>query len=192
MITNKQYAHFTDEQLLQQYQLSQQQQLLASLFLRYHEMVYGVCLKYLQESESAKDAVMAIYEELQKKVAKHEVVNFKSWLYVLSKNYCLMQLRKKQVKLVSSNEENFVQLAENMHPNMHTDDLMIKETQLQLMENCLQQLQSEQQQAVRLFFLEEKCYQEIAHITGFEWSKVRSLLQNGKRNLKICMDKNAA
>ncbi len=192
MITNKQYAHFTDEQLLQQYQLNQQQQLLASLFLRYHEMVYGVCLKYLQESESAKDAVMAIYEELQKKVAKHEVVNFKSWLYVLSKNYCLMQLRKKQVKLVSSNEENFVQLAENMHPNMHTDDLMIKETQLQLMENCLQQLQSEQQQAVRLFFLEEKCYQEIAHITGFEWSKVRSLLQNGKRNLKICMDKNAA
>jgi len=192
MITNKQYAHFTDEQLLQQYQLNQQQQLLASLFLRYHEMVYGVCLKYLQESESAKDAVMAIYEELQKKVAKHEVVNFKSWLYVLSKNYCLMQLRKKQVKLVSSNEENFVQLAENMHPNMHTDDLMIKETQLQLMGNCLQQLQSEQQQAVRLFFLEEKCYQEIAHITGFEWSKVRSLLQNGKRNLKICMDKNAA
>jgi len=192
MITNKHYAHFTDEQLLQQYQLNQQQQLLASLFLRYHEMVYGVCLKYLQESESAKDAVMAIYEELQKKVAKHEVVNFKSWLYVLSKNYCLMQLRKKQVKLVSSNEENFMQLAENMHPNMHTDDLMIKETQLQLMENCLQQLQSEQQQAVRLFFLEEKCYQEIAHITGFEWSKVRSLLQNGKRNLKICMDKNAA
>jgi hypothetical protein len=38
--------------------------------------------------------------------------------------------------------------------------------------------------------LDGKCYNEIVSQTGMDWNRVRSLVQNGRRNLKICMDKN--
>ncbi len=166
--------------------------MLAELFLRYNAVVYGVCLKYLQNHELAKDAVMNIYEQLLQKVAEHTIHNFKSWLHVLAKNHCLMYLRKKQLNIVGTSDDAIMQSFENMHHENNEDAFLLKEQQLQKMEDCIQQLQTEQQKAIRLFFLEEKCYQEIIDVTGFEWNKVRSLLQNGRRNLKICMEKNAA
>ncbi|MCH5720716.1 RNA polymerase sigma factor [Niabella hibiscisoli] len=83
----------TDEQLLAQFKQTGDQQALAELYLRYSELLYGVCLKYLEDAEEAKDAVMNIYQELLIKVPRHEIQNFKSWVYVLTKNHCLMQLR---------------------------------------------------------------------------------------------------
>lgn len=150
------------------------------------EMVYGVCLKYFKDREEAKDAVIHIFEELAVKVKKYEISNFKGWLYQLSKNYCLMQLRGNKAKIVSL-EEDFMHLEENGHP----DSVAGKEIQLELMESCIEQLPAEQKQAIQLFYLKEKCYKEVAAITGNEIGKVRSCIQNGRRNLKICMEKKA-
>jgi len=159
---------------------------LATLFQRYMDLLYGVCLKYLKEPETAKDAVMQIFEELVQKLNKHEVENFKSWLYTLAKNHCLMQLRTpKNLKTTEFNPE-VVQLEEEVHLN----GVEWKEEQFQRMEKCLQTLSAEQKITVELFYLQNKCYKEIAEITGLEWSKVRSYIQNGRRNLKLCMEKN--
>jgi DNA-directed RNA polymerase specialized sigma24 family protein len=65
-----------------------------------------------------------------------------------------------------------------------------KERQLQRLGHCMQQLNDEQRQTVKLFYIDNKCYNEITEVTGFEWNKVRSLIQNGRRNLKICMEQN--
>jgi DNA-directed RNA polymerase specialized sigma24 family protein len=86
----------SDESLLKAYQASGDQAHLAALYMRYTDLVFGVCLKYLKERENAKDAVMSIYQELIKKLQTHNVDNFKSWLYVVAKNHCLMQLRKEK------------------------------------------------------------------------------------------------
>jgi RNA polymerase sigma-70 factor (ECF subfamily) len=149
------------------------------------DLVYGVCLKYLKDSEASKDAVMQIFEELVQKLKIHEVDNFKSWLYTLARNYCLMQLRTpKNLKTVEFNPG--VMYSEEPE---HLNEVFGKEEQLKTLENCLKSLSGDQQQTVELFYLQDKCYNEIATITGLEWNKVRSLIQNGRRNLKICMEK---
>jgi RNA polymerase sigma factor (sigma-70 family) len=149
------------------------------------ELVYGVCLKYLEDSETAKDAVMQVFEGLVEKLKKHEVDNFKSWLYTVAKNHCLMQLRSKKNKKTIEINADFMQSGEEWHLN----GTLQKEEQFKTLEHCLQTLSEEQKKVVELFYLQEKCYNDITMATGLEWNKVRSLIQNGRRNLKICMDK---
>ncbi|MBX3238626.1 MAG: sigma-70 family RNA polymerase sigma factor [Chitinophagaceae bacterium] len=159
---------------------------LADLYQRYMELVYGVCLKYFKEEERSKDAVMNIFEELSVKLKSHEISNFKSWLHTVTRNYCLMQLRTpRHLKTMEFNPEH-MQSEENAHLN----GVFEAEEKLVLLEKCMQTLTPEQQQTVNLFYLQQKCYNEIVTITGYDWNKVRSFIQNGKRNLKICMEKN--
>ena len=149
------------------------------------DLVYGVCLKYFKDPERCKDAVMDIFGELNTKLRVHEVDNFKGWLHVLTRNHCLMQLRSpKNIKTIEFNPV-FVYSEENLHLN---NGALEKEENYKKLEVCLETLPTEQQETIKLFYLQSKCYNEIAEITGFEWSKVRSYIQNGKRNLKICMD----
>lgn len=159
--------------------------ILGELYQRYMELVYGVCLKYFKEPERSKDSVMLIFEELVTKLKKHEVENFRAWLHQLAKNHCLMQLRTpKNLKTVEFKVE-LVQSEENVHLN----GVLEKEENFRKLEYCLGTLTSEQKESIKLFYLEGKSYNEIVDITGIEWNQVRSLIQNGRRNLKICMDK---
>jgi len=149
------------------------------------ELVYGVCLKYYKEPETAKDSVMLIFEELVPKLKRHEVDNFKGWLHQVAKNHCLMQLRTpKNLKTVEFKTE-FVQSEENVHLN----GVLEKEENFKKLEYCLGTLADEQRIAIKLFYLDGKCYNEIVEMTGNEWNQVRSLIQNGRRNLKNCMEK---
>ena len=150
------------------------------------ELVYGVCLKYFKDPEEAKDAVINIFEELVIKLTKYEVNTFKSWLYQLSKNYCLMKIRSKKSQPVNV-DIDIMHLPENNH----LEEVTEKEDQLNSMESCIEQLPTEQKEAIQLFYLKEKCYKEIAETTETDISKVRSFIQNGRRNLKICMEKQA-
>ena len=72
----------------------------------------------------------------------------------------------------------------------HTDDRDL-EDDLGRLEKCIEELQDEQKQCVELFYIRKKPYQTIVESTGFEMKKVKSYIQNGKRNLKICMEKNS-
>ncbi len=158
---------------------------LGELYGRYMELVYGVCFKYFKEAEASRDAVMQIFEELVLKLRKHEVDNFRAWLHQVAKNHCLMQLRTpRNLKTVEFNGE-LVQTEETMHLNA----VLEKEENFKKLESCLEQLTGEQQQSIRLFYLDGKCYNEIVEATGLEWSKVRSFIQNGRRNLKNCMER---
>ena len=148
--------------------------------------MYGTCLKYLKDAETAKDAVMNIYQELLQKLTQHEIENFKSWLYVVTKNHCLMQLRKGK-KMITIEFQPAIMQSEDFE---HLDTVLNREQDFKKLEQCLERLPAEQKQAIQLFYLENKCYNEIAEQTGMEWNKVRSLIQNGRRNLKICMEKN--
>jgi RNA polymerase sigma-70 factor (ECF subfamily) len=175
-----------DGELVELYQLNQQQELLAELYLRYSDLVYGTCVKYLKDQETAKDAVINIYQELIDKLKTHNVDNFKSWLYVVAKNHCLMQLRKDKRMPTTEFQPGFMQSEDFSH----LDAVIEKEQQLDQLGACIELLKEEQKQSVKLFYLESKCYDEIVELTGYDWNKVRSLIQNGKRNLKICMESN--
>lgn len=177
-----------DAALIARYKISGDLEVLGQLYNKYMHLVFGVCLNYLKDEEQSKDAVMQIFEELVGKLKVHEVQNFKSWLHVLSRNHCLMAIRKNSKNTTVSLEDTFVENTEFVHLDM--DDT--KETKLTVMERCMETLSEEQRLSVDLFYLQEKCYKEVADITGYEMVKVKSYIQNGKRNLKICIEKNSS
>ena len=128
---------------------------------------------------------MEIFEELAAKLIKHEVTNFKGWLYTVARNHCLMQLRSARHRKVRSFDPELVQTGDEMH----LTDIMEKEARLNQLSDCIETLSADQKSVVSLFYLESKCYKEIETITGFDWNKVRSLIQNGRRNLRSCMQR---
>lgn len=177
-------SHQTDEELISQFQLNGSLDILATLYQRYMELIYGVCLKYLKNEDNAKDAVINIYEELIIKLKKHQVNYFRAWLYQLSKNHCLMILRKQKTIPLHFDTENM-----ELSDNLHLEEVMNKEAQLTQLQKCIDQLTIQQKEAINLFYLQEKCYKEIALTSNMEIQKVKSYIQNGRRNLKLCMDK---
>ncbi|QHS54593.1 sigma-70 family RNA polymerase sigma factor [Mucilaginibacter sp. 14171R-50] len=174
-----------DDELLASYRATRDLKVLGTLYGRYMPLVYGVALKYLKDEEPAQDAVMSIFEELAQKVHQHDIKQFRAWLYVLSRNHCLMQLRAGK-KLETVDLDEFMEFTPVLHPD---DDN--REEAMQALERCLDKLTSAQKQSVKLFYLEEKCYKEVADETGFTMNEVKSYIQNGKRNLKICLEKNS-
>ena len=180
-------AEATDEALLEEFKLGGQQDILAILYLRYSDLLYGVCLKYLTDPEDAKDAVMNIYQDLVRKLPHQEITHFKSWLYVVAKNFCLQQLRAAKKNRTISLETQSMQSGEFSH----LDHVMEKEEEFKRLEKCMDTLTDEQKRSIQLFYYEDKCYNEIVAETGMDWNKVRSAIQNARRNLKICMEKNA-
>ncbi len=181
----------SDNELLIQYKAGGSNSLVGELYKRYSHLVYGVCLKYLKNEEESKDAVLQIFENLLEDLKKHEVSNFKSWLHSVSRNHCLMFLRKQQTKLKRANEYEAVYQPEDSFDAPFTvHEKIEKEVVLTDLEMAITQLKKEQQLCITLFFLQEKRYNEVADITGFTIKQVKSYIQNGKRNLANLMLEN--
>lgn len=180
----------SDEELVSLYQTSGEVAHLGILFERYVELVYGVCLKFFKDQTRAEDAVMGIFEMLVEKVKTQEIRQFRPWLHVLSKNYCLMQLRKKNLTvayddLPPSAQATLVQSADPLHPL----DVFEENGEEESLKDCIEKLSEQQRLCVEQFYFKNKSYKEIADESGEELGLVRSNIQNGRRNLRICMEK---
>ncbi len=184
-------SRISDAALIEQFISSGDLEYLGQLYQRYMHLVYGVCLKYLKDREASQDATMQIFEKLIVEIPKKEIENFKPWLYVITKNHCLMQLRSEKARQAGKEKmiDNEIIFMESGH-EMNLNNEMVIERDLDALKKCIEQLKDEQKECVKLFYLEEKCYQEIAESTSYELKKVKSYIQNGKRNLKICMEQN--
>ena len=172
-----------DQELVRQYHISGDMEVLGTLYDRYIELVYGVCMKYLKNPEDSQDAVMSIFEELVTKLRKHEVGNFRSWLHVLTRNYCLQQLRKSSKTLTKDSDQVIMHLYDDVHP----DDEYLMQHRENGLKECIEQLPPQQKRSVELFYFETRSYAEIAQIMSVKKENVRSYIQNGRRNLKNCM-----
>jgi RNA polymerase sigma factor (sigma-70 family) len=174
----------TDEELIESYRKTGDLELVAVLFGRYTSMIYGVCLKYLKDRADAQDATMQLFEKLGDRISRHQIQTFRSWLYVTARNECLMQIRSKKGKFTKEFDPDLVEKEAHLHLDQEEDG----EGDLNRLERCIETLSGEQKTCVSMFYLKEMCYKDIAAHTGFELSKVKSYIQNGKRNLKICME----
>ena len=179
----------TDEELIALYKERQDKSVLAILFERYMHLLYGLCLKYLKNTDDAQDAVMQIFEKLSSDLLKHEVDYFKGWIYSVGRNYCLMELRRRQsvLKHEQKYDVNFSDDFMEFQPELHLNNENDKEQKNRKLTEALAELNTEQRQCIELFYLQEKSYKEVVEITGFEMKKVKSYIQNGKRNLKILL-----
>ncbi|WP_420147988.1 RNA polymerase sigma factor [Spirosoma sp.] len=182
----------TDLEYVAAYRATGDLAVLGELYERHMELIYAVCYNYLRNEEEAKDAVMHLFEQLITDLRRHDVQQFGPWLHSVARNYCLMQLRKQQTHPVTALVTDTGNDAEDEYLHKliseETDPLDLEED-LTHMEACLKTLSPEQQTCLTLFYLEKKSYTEVAQLTGYDLKQVKSYLQNGRRNLKICMQK---
>ncbi|MCK4569123.1 MAG: sigma-70 family RNA polymerase sigma factor [Bacteroidales bacterium] len=177
----------TDAQLIDAYVSEGNTDYFGLLFERYTHLVFGVCMKYLKNTHDAEDAVLGIFEKLLTDLKKHEVLDFKNWLYRVTKNHCLMILRKRKVKdkaegeIMRDKQQEFMEIVFDEHlPNedMDVEGILIS------LRGAMNELREEQRTCIELMYLEKKTYQEVSHLTGYSLKQVKSYIQNGKRNLK--------
>ena len=176
-------SDYSDEELLQAFRESNDMKYFAELYTRFVPKLYGLCLKYLADREAARDAVMDVFQQLPEKIAQYEIANFNSWLYSVAKNHCFSRLKKENqvyfVKMEDAVVENDTFFSHNDKPQ--------SEEEMEALEYCIETLTDEQKTSVKLFYLENRSYADICDMTGFALSKVKSYIQNGKRNLKSCI-----
>lgn len=178
----------TDEQLQFRYARSGDIEILGILFERYTHLLFPVCLKYLGNESEAEDTVMLVFERLVEELRKTEVKNFKSWLYTVTRNQCLMQLRHRKTversrqEILNELQTEVMESGEDLHlsPDNHTPGMLL---------DAIDRLNEAQKKCIQLFYLEEQSYLEVSRITGYSMNEVKSYLQNGKRNLKIILEK---
>lgn len=185
-MANDAFDHIEDNELLQKFYEDGNNRWLGILFQRYTMLLLGVCMKYLKNEEEAKDAVQQIFLKALTELQKYKVGYFKSWLYMVAKNYCLMKIRERNGKMPFELTDRIVPLEEDPEQKY---DLLKKDKVLTAIEQSLSELSDEQKQCVTLFYLQNKSYQEVAGITGYNLLQVKSFIQNGKRNLKQIVEK---
>lgn len=191
MVFNDKYSQYSDNELITEYKLTKNTVLVGILYKRYSHLVLGLCFKYLKDEDDAKDALMQVFEKLISDLLKHEIEYFKSWLYTFSKNHCLMIIRSRQQKLkkemdLQIHADSFMETESLSHLNTVTTE---KEKQFTQLEQAIETLSTDQKTCIELFYLQEKSYAEIVDITGFTMNEVKSFIQNGKRNLKIKLER---
>ena len=182
---NKNASVYNDEDLLSLYLQTNQSDYFGELYNRYIPLIYGLSLKYLQQPEKAEDATMELFEMLLPKVSGYEIKVFKTWIYSVAKNHCLQILRKKEQHI-------FVDLnSEIMESDvvLHLLEENGSEEENAALKRCLEKLPKPQKISVSMFFIEEMSYADIAEQTGYLLKTIKSHIQNGKRNLKICIEK---
>lgn len=177
--------HIEDKELLTRFYSDYNNEWLGELLPRYTLLLFGVCMKYLKNEEEAKDSVQQIFLKVINELHKYKVEYFKSWIYMIAKNYCLMKLRDKAKYSVEVKDTMAA-----MPDTFEEKNILIeKEKTLTEMQSALQQLSHEQQLCVTLFYLQKKSYTEIAAATGYSRMQVKSNIQNGKRNLRLLLEK---
>jgi RNA polymerase sigma factor (sigma-70 family) len=185
---SKNIKECADDELILHYKKSKDKIYVGELYTRHMSFVLAVCMKYLKNIDNAKEAVIQIFEKLFVDLLKHNVENFKPWVYSVAKNYCLQMLRTETQKL-----KNETELKKNYHFFMEKDNALylnnekVEERHFKKLEAAILDLSEEQRRCIELFYLQEKCYEEVSKITGYDMNKVKSYIQNGKRNLKIFM-----
>lgn len=179
-MVGKNVTYIEDKELLQRFYDDHDNQWLGVLLPRYTILLLGVCMKYLKNEDDARDAVQQVFLKVIKELPKYKVDYFKSWIYMIAKNHCLMQLRGGAFNTTEISERT--EFADN--GDAHLEYLKSKEETLDRLEIALTQLNAEQRQCITLFYIDKKSYNDIVEITGFSLLQVKSFIQNGKRNLK--------
>lgn len=178
------YDHISDNELLDYFYADGNAEWVGVLLQRYTLLLLGVCMKYLKDETEARDCVQQIFLKVLTELPKYKVDYFKSWLYMVAKNHCLMRLREKGGKGVKELSENHA-----THTEADKAELLANETTYELLEEAITELTEEQRISVTQFYLQKKSYHQIAERTGFSLMQVKSYIQNGKRNLKIILER---
>ena len=178
------WDEYSDSELVLMYKKAESQELLAALFTRYTETLFGICMKYLKNTYDASDMVQDVYIRVAKYLLTNEVNNFRGWIGVVTRNACLKALEKERSDIFTE----LLPEKEIVATDNGLSELLENEKNFDKAGNCLGSLNPNQRKVIDLFYLKEHCYKEIAKMIEAEVKTVRTLIQNARRNLRICME----
>ncbi len=181
----KPHDKYTDEELLARYKQTGNSEHFGVLYNRYIPLIYGLCLKYLKNITLAEDAVMDIFEDILPKVQRYDIREFRTWIYTVARHHALAAATDSKQTATMELIPEIVQSSPTM-VWADADDTTDRE---QMLEECMQQLPDVQRVAIQKFYFEGKSYADIVDETGLHLKSVKSYIQNGKRNLRICIEK---
>lgn len=181
---------YSDSDLVRLYKETGKSDYFGELYNRYIPLIYGLCLKYLQEEVKAQDAVMQLFEDLLPKLSRYKIREFKTWIYSVAKNHCFQLLRKENLEIATDFDQQFVETYDILHllDKEETSD----DARTAALKHCMEKLPEPQQRCILFFFMKEMSYADIMEQTGYQLKSVKSYIQNGKRNLKSCIEKRMA
>ena len=179
-----QTAELTDEQIIAQIKQSGDRSGFAVIYRRYSHLLLGWCMRYLKQTSTSEDAVMDIMKQIMENIDKYEIKNFKNWLFLVARNHCYMKLRGKTEVLV----DDITQMDTGSFVENTLDEHLKNERTENALHEAIESLKGEQKECIVLFYFKKKSYREIEEITGYDPKKVKSHIQNGKRNLRISLE----
>ncbi|HEY0261636.1 MAG TPA: sigma-70 family RNA polymerase sigma factor, partial [Chitinophagales bacterium] len=183
-----------DEELVDCYRNSHDVNYISELYLRYTHLVYGTCLKYLNNGEDAKDATKQIFELLVRELKKHRVTIFKTWLHGVVQNFCTMESRKNTAtatvpppKKTTKEIPIRIESVDEAHQTESEED---RKLLTQTLIRNLHTLKDEQRKCLQFFYIDKMNYNAIEDRTGYTQNEIKNYIQNGKRNLKQLIGSN--
>jgi RNA polymerase sigma factor (sigma-70 family) len=186
MVNRHEADTLSDEEILKRFRQDRDKEWIGQLFLRYSHLLFGVCLKYLKNPEDARDSLQQIFLKVLPDLNRFEIICFKAWIYQVARNYCLMELRRQApVHLHHIGDNTVIEDPREFQAGR----MQMKERKLELLEVAMKELPEAQRDCLTLCYLEKKSYQQISEMTGYSLMQVKSHIQNGKRKLKIMVDR---
>lgn len=185
---NYSLSNYSDSELIAIYKKTSNPEIIGELYKRYTIFTFSICLKYFKNKDQATEAVLDIFEDLIEKLLNHNPENFRTWLYSVAKNYCLLKFRDKKI-------EYDIELLDFLKHDLVDDteesknQILIREKQISLLNDHIKELKVEQKICIDLFYIQDKSYKEIEEITGYSYNNIKSYIQNGKQNLKKILEK---
>lgn len=173
----------SDEEVILKYKSTGSKRILAPLFKKYNEKLFGLAFYYLHERESAMDTVMETFEVILKTIDKKEITYFKGWAMSICRNICLKKIR---------DVKKFDELKETSDSSVeYGDDLVYKDETIEKLLEFIPELKENQRVCIHEFYLLGKSYEDISASYGMSFKEVKSYIQNGKRNLRVKFERSA-
>jgi RNA polymerase sigma factor (sigma-70 family) len=183
-VSESKYLHISDQELLDQFARTGDNHWLGVLLERHTLLLYGVCVKHLKNADLAKDMVQQVHLKAIEEVGKYDIAYFKSWLYMIAINFCNMHLRQRKRLFRDIHELDYERIN---RPGQGVNEM--EDQQLGAIPEALDELKMDQQVCVKMFYLEDKSYLQIAAATKYSLNQIKSNIQNGKRNLKMILER---
>lgn len=181
----RKYSAWSDDELVKSYQKSGDVARIAVLFDRYADVISLICLNYLKNKQDAEDSFMDLFEQVCQDLKKTEVTHFSAWMNAVVRHHCL-KVKRQREKWTTTGVEEHAEDTWKEEFSFHEENAP---NSSRAIENAMLTLKPDQAKCIHLFYTEQKSYKEISEMLDLDMNTVKSHIQNGKRKLKIELEK---
>ncbi len=168
-----------DADVHERLQAKQYREALALLLPRYRDKVFRLCFSMLRDRAQAEDVTQDIFLRIWRALPGYGAqAALSTWIYAISKNACLSELRKRKPMVsIDQNEDEYSGEVAALAAPDPDDSATVSVSQV------MDKLPERYRQAVTLFYMEDKSYEQTADSLGLPLGTVKALLHRARKRL---------